>query len=236
MGRVLDRWKAMPRWRRVAWVLVLLFLALAAGLRPFVRWADPELAVAAWSALGDVDPWGNEIEALLDLQGPGFYWSPGPNGINEWRQGDDIDAPLIPPLCACLVGWSREILGVLAFLPAWLLLAPSRARRSPSAAKEAGRAVLLASVPTVLTNWLAFRTLEWQAARVGLEYRMQCSALEFSPGGIPPQPKTWACQIEEFTLVPAPVALAGSLALVCFLVALWWRLRRPLAEEEAGPP
>ncbi len=45
MSWLVERWRGLPRWRKGAWGAVLVCLLLAAGTRPFVRWADPELAV-----------------------------------------------------------------------------------------------------------------------------------------------------------------------------------------------
>lgn len=191
--------------------LALIFGLLGSGLLRFV-W--PDLAVEIGLRHGDrLDPWGNPW--VNDLK-QGFAvccHSRGPNGIDDDCRGDDIlgiaghlgfaidERNPGKSLAWGMFAWvvaPRHFVGV-AVLIGWFVAATrlwSVPRRTTLI--ETARAGVLGAVPVIAT-WIA---VLWVGA---------WSRPSSLPGPL---------------LVPAPIAVAGSISLVIYLAALGRRLSR----------
>lgn len=206
----------MTAWERAGWGLVACCLLGAVAFRPALRTVRPDVAVAA-CLLDDsyawlvprrtaVDPWGTPWGAV-DVPGPDGRrtWSAGPDRIHDTADDVQIIHAILwwvhptAPTWATLAMRGSELLTLAAVAISWCLAAPFR--RSPRATltRELARTAVLASVPAA-TGALA---LDWYLRTA------------------------WWQELDrvDLLLVPWRVAAGGSVALLCGLAALAWRLR-----------
>lgn len=160
------------------------------------------------------DPWGRPIFTggsfqLISLGPDGELQVDFSKGGPLESVGDDVVVTVSDSWLSLLAAWSRELLGGIAILLAWLLVVPLRSPRSPHVGLEAARALLLAVPPAGFVALVCLHT-------EGLE------------------------SLDAVWLAVSPrVASGGSAALLVYVAALWWRLRRPLAgchQFEDDPP
>lgn len=216
MSSLLDHWRSLSLRRRIAWGVALTCLLLGAALKPLVQVASPRLAVHAWAARGGppTDPWGNR--PMINSY---RAYSSGPDGVWDAGDGDDVLLPRSVSFGAKLVGWSREGFGSTAVILGWLLLASFGSPKAKPTV-EIARAALLASLPAVLLGVPVY----WLFSRLsGLKLSDQGSSIYDRDA------------FEELLLVPAPVAATGTVALMCLVMAMWWRFTRE-PESERAPP
>lgn len=208
-------------WARAGWGLVACLLLGAVAFRPALRAVRPDVAAAvcgledcySWlvpTADGLVDPWGTAPFLDVGTAGgflSGVYRSAGPDRVDG--TSDDIDILAVSRALG-LRSWSPgsvawvpfacrgpEFLTLAAAALTWCLAAP----RPPRATlpRELARAAFLASVPAA-------------TCALALDWYLQT---------------TWWRELDrvDLLLVPWRMAACGSVALLCGLVALAWRLR-----------
>lgn len=168
------------------------------------------------------DPWGRpwrmrrtpfvDWELEVVLQGAGWAYSTGPDGVDDLGSGDDVfveeaatfDGGLIPDVVQRRAGGTLVGLAVLLGLyttVAWLIVPSHRRSRSDEALLAGGLAL----------PWVMLTSL-WMVLLLG-------SA---------PATRTAQRVEEELALrVPATWATIGTVALASFSLALAWRLTRP---------
>jgi hypothetical protein len=245
------------RGERVAAVCVLGLLLSSFALVPVVRALDPQLAAMAYWG-HDTDPWGApwyvhrvertpygapvqttpvyQREAAFQAptpQGGGevveiFYYSLGPNGVDERGAGDDLLAEAFPQSRFPLSNKVERgrVLAPGAALALGLLLIAFRCARAPRSERswvEVLRSAPLAAVPTLAAILFAY----WDVAATASNRSTLAERL-----------------VSDRVLAPPSVALAGSVAALSAVLALWWRFRgeaptAPLprhCEEEASCP
>lgn len=214
-----SEWKS-SRFRLLL-VTAALCLVSALAFSPFLRWLRPDLALALAVRGHGPDPWGNG-PLLSSPEHPDLY-SAGPNRRDESGLGDDVlfkDAWRWSRQSTSVLLWTPETLGALALALLWLGFAPPLAlvSRSERLSIELARAALLALGPALLVTAL----LRWDLTTKdsGFAY--------FLPRRVP---LSLRLPGSETLLVPAPIALAGSLMLVAYLVALALRLRAHKADD-----
>ncbi|MBL4844312.1 MAG: hypothetical protein JKY65_02190 [Planctomycetes bacterium] len=232
-----ELWERTGGKERGGWVLVLVLLLASFSLVPLARGLDPQLAAMAY--LGhDNDPWGNPwyvhrvkrtpnnapsqtsyvFKPEPGFQGPKpvsgetvetYFYSLGPNGVDEKGAGDDILAEEFPqnrfPLSGRIELGRVLLPGVAAVLA--LLLVGFRCARAPRSARlraEMFRAVALAAVPILAVTLFAY----WDVASTSTNRRTLAEKL-----------------VSDRVLAPPSVALVSSVALFSLVLALWWRLR-----------
>jgi hypothetical protein len=198
-----------------------LCLISAAAFSPFVRWLSPDLALALALRGHGPDPWGNGLLLSSPVQ-PEMY-SAGPNKEDERGLGDDVlvkDALRWSRQSTSLLLWTPETLAGLALTLLWCGFAPplARASRSDRLGLEFVRAAVLASGPALLV--LALLRWDLTTKNSGVAY--------FLPRRVP---LSLRLPGSEALVVPTPIALAGSLLLLTYLVALALRLRTPRAGD-----
>ncbi len=125
-----------------------------------------------------------------------------------------------------VLSWSTEALVILALLFAWCARAPYvRTPRSQSLAREAFRSAVLVSLPLVCL-FVCGRWFMGNGALVltddGLSLLKDCIQAGNALSVLPPG---W--------FLPS---IYGSVALVCLLLALWWRLKQPPIDELPANP
>ena len=215
-------WRTVGLWRRVTLCLALVVLLGALFHDALIRTISPRLAVhVAWCdrpmwGEGDwVDPWGNPW-AGLDPEADSTLYSFGPNGINEWKEGDDIV-------------WASNGSGEqLHWLAPWLTLAPGAL--FVLAGFLAWVAVAPRWAPVVSTTgrgWLLIQTIVLAAPAtallVGLLHWLE-SRESYLPELLEGLRSLLGSQDGPLILSNRP-ALYGSVLLACFLFALLVRLR-----------
>lgn len=224
--------RSFSKWDRAGWLLVGLALLLSLCLPIALRLASPTIAVSASydrdlaeieetltlrgvptrkEEVGE-DPWGNPyVDDFFEDVDDGSYaiCSRGPNGRDEGGRGDDV--VIYPPfrdptLVGFLLGWSRELLLGFATLLSWCLALPRAWKhRAPDLRRDVFRSLGVALPPAVgvsMTLHWARRQEWWGTTPIDLQ--------------------------SDLPLVPLPVATFGTILLLCFLVALFVRLGRPL--------
>jgi len=145
---------------------------------------------------------------LRHPEAPGLdLYSVGPNGIDEDGQGDDV-VPTPSELAAGgRLAAAPKGLVALAVLLGWCALGPyTRKGRSDSLATECGRALVLASLATFAVMGIVL----WLV--LGVE-RLDLAGLR------------------SLFFVPPQLALVAGDGLLCFFLALAWRLSRPLEDR-----
>ena len=210
----------MRFWEVIVWATATLALVCGLSFWPVLRSVNPELAATtAWIDGGD-DPWGNAYLTINNSWEGGGVLSPGPDGKfsfaappgvlpedDVWVHTGDAEQGTCPDdRLTTAVALAREALLASALLLPWCAFAPRllRAERA-GAGWEVVRAMLLASVPSLLAVSVSWRLAE-----------------------------RWELQTRNpVLLVPAPVAAALSAIAACLLLSLHLRFRRSLPTEEA---
>jgi hypothetical protein len=235
LGRVKLRWLSFGRRDKTLWFVAILLLGVGTTSRPLVGSSYPRIEVAAargkpggarWKprkARGDWkgwfkarDPWGHRLVGRKTRPGfpkQPFIYSVGPNGTDEEGQGDDVlPTPLESRLGERLAGLKGSCIA-LALLLIWFVHGPDvRTPRSP----QLGREVL--------------RALNFS---VGLFLFLLPGPVGLVLGRRNLTPYVDAIQ-NTFPLAVHPViAIVGTYGMLCFVLALGWRLNQPLEGEDA---
>jgi hypothetical protein len=218
---------ASTRPERGALAVAVVLVLAALGARPVMARVWPGRAVAAAVVRGGGDPWGNGFSGLVALDGSRFSISHGPDGVPSeddllvvevWTKQEPVPGGaewvVRRPWLDSSLAFLREAFAAAALLVAWCVLAPfRRTPRAPTVARELPRALVLASLPAVVTVGLVYLVF----GRIWIVGLRPWDALEGAS-----------------VSVVAPRHAAGlSLLLAWVLVALGWRLSRPL--EDAAP-
>lgn len=232
IGRIKRRWLGFNRSQKTLWLLAILLFVIGLQTRLVVAWLSPRLEVAAaqvkpgsggWNRRKDrgdwkgkvtaQDPWGNRLVGTKPTirAKPSFY-SVGPNGLDEEGQGDD----LVPTALESRLGERLASLKggcvSLGLLLIWFVHGPTVGTpRSPQIGREAIRALnfgtgLLLFLPGPIGLILNTRDITPYVEAIG----------------------------ETFPLLVHPlVAVIATYAMLCFFLALGWRLSRAPEGEVA---